>query len=244
MRTMIGYSIWCKRDMLAWLLSGVVENFEPANTEFAIHFDSCDDGSQESYNRMRDFWLVNRGFKDHVLSSDVETREVGGHNALLKLFMASQCDTLIVAQDDQRFESPYACHIEKLSLEIPNLGVIGGRDGYEAGYGQFTGSRWSESAGIEKIGVGEVRERSYLNSGPITYNRNLVEKVGFLDEEFCSFYIWDDYGARAKKAGLRNFVVGSDITHAKFGHMKNTWWYDGNQSAKDSARLRMKHGLG
>lgn len=245
MRHMLGYSVWNKVDMVTWLLTGIVDNFSPENTEIAFHFDSCADGTIESFDAQVPYWLLKNGWQPqhiHKVVSTTETREVGGHNKLIDVFMASTCDFLLVAQDDQHWNLSPCSRLEELHMAYGDrLGLIGGRDGYDANYGRFIGSLWSESAVPQRLQHGEWAERPYQNSGPNIYNRRLIEKVGKLDEAFRAYYVWDDYGHRALQQGFVNGILGMNVTHAKFGRVKATVWE--SSSGADRARLTAKHGI-
>lgn len=244
MKLLVGYSVWNKVDMISWLLEGVSQNFDPATTDVAFHFDDCTDDSIEAFDSMVPYWLLKRGgFKPeqvHKIVSAVEVREVGGHNKLLRLALEKGCDNMVIAQDDQRFNKPLADIIFHNARVLSTLcGVFTGRDAYDACYTNFTGSAWSESPVQHRLTHGMVVHKPYMNSGPIVYNANVLDKVGFLDEHYRAHYVWDDYGARAHKAGLINGVIGMDVIHAKFGRMKATTWVD---SSADLARLHALHG--
>jgi len=249
MKYLLGYSIWNKVDMLSWLMEGAVNNFSPQDTELAFHFDSCSDGSTEAFDTMVDYWLILRGGwkheQIHKLISTTETREVGGHNRLIDLFLTLNADILIVAQDDQHFLKPVTPCLDALYAALaplgPPLGIVGGRDAYDRGYANFTGSKWSESAVQRRVEHGEFVALPHMNSGPVCYTRAVIEKVGKLDEGFRAYYVWDDYGERARKAGFVNGVMGMDLIHAKFGRMKATEWCD--YSGQDRARITTKHGF-
>lgn len=245
MRHMIGYSIWNKVDHIVWLLEGIASHFDPAQTEVAFHFDTCEDGSIEAFDTCVTYWLLNRGWKPehvHKIVSTTVTHEVGGHNRLIDRFMASNCDFLTVAQDDQHFNGSHVASLESLAARYGSrLGLVGGRDGYDWGYQRFVGSLWSESAVQQRLQHGEWAERPYQNSGPNIYSRQLIEKVGKLDEKFTAFYVWDDYGHRSKNLGFVNGILGMNMTHAKFGRMRASVWNDA--SGADLARLRALHGL-
>ena len=245
MKILIGYSVWNKVDMIAWLLSGIQEHCDPAKCDIAFHFDACTDDSVAAYDACMCYWLTIRGKwkmdQCHKLISPTEVRELGGHNRLLRLFMEGNYDMCLVAQDDQRFEAPIIAPLETLLDRYGDkLGIVGGRDAYGKGYNNWTGSRWSESPVTRRVCHGEFVELPYMNSGPVVYTRKVVEQVGYLDEEFRAYYAWDDYGQRAINAGFKNGVMGMDVTHAKFGRMKATEWCD--WSSRDLARRQAKHG--
>jgi hypothetical protein len=249
MRHVIAYSVYNKVDMIAWLLDGVVRNFNPKTTEVVFHFDVCADDSIKAFSSMTDFWLTNRGFKWRVLVADQtkpQLREIGGHNAILRYCIdATDAQFITIAQDDQHFNQPVEEHIEALAKAFGDkLGMIGGRDGYDWGYHRFTGSFWSESALQERLKHGEWRERPCMNTGPLVYNRKVVEAIGYQDENFVAYYAWDDYALRAIKAGFINLVLGMDVTHAKFGRVSPTWWaVTGENAAHDMALVKAKHQL-
>lgn len=246
MNYVIGYSVWNKRDMLSWLLDGIHDVFTPDNTTVVFHFDACSDNSDRVFDSLADFWLVRRGWpkeKIHKLVSDVEVRELGGHNNVIDWFMTNQPqDFLIMAQDDQRLTADPRPHLERLAAQYGNrLGLIGGRDGYGMNYSNFTGSMWSESQVQRRVRHGEFVPLPYQNSGPNVYNPNLINRVGKLDPEFRAYYVWDDYGHRAMQLGFVNGVMGMDLIHAKFGICTATQWCD--YSGQDMARRQAKHGF-
>jgi len=247
MRFTLGYSIWNKVDMLTWLLEGIVANYSPTNTDIVFHFDACVDQSETVIDMLIPYWLHQRGkwAPEQItkLVSATEVRELGGHNRILTHFMERQeNDFCIIAQDDQHFLSTPCPFLEKVAATYGDkLGLIGGRDAYTANYTNFTGSMWSESNVKRRVRHGEFVPLPYMNSGPVVYNRNLVSKVGYLDDGFLAYYVWDDYGARAHKLGFVNGVMGMDLIHAKFGRAMGTTWLS---SAADLNRLRSKHGWG
>ena len=249
MRHVVAYSVWNKTDMISWLLDGIVRNFDPKDTEVVFHFDVCSDDSIVAFKSMTDFWLTLKGFKFTLLIADQngpEIREVGGHNAILKQCIANtDAQFITIAQDDQHFDLPITSYVEDLAKRYgEKLGMIGGRDGYDWGYGRFTGSSWSESALEERLAHGEWRERPCLNTGPLVYPRKVVETIGYQDEEFVAYYVWDDYALRAIQAGFVNGVLGMALTHTKFGRVKSTWYAaTGDHSAHDIARVKHKHNL-
>ena len=248
MKYIVAYSVWNKIDMLTWMLEGITENFNPADTEVVFHFDVCSDDSIIAFHALKDYWLARLGFKHKILVADQkgpQLREVGGHNKILHYMMEeTDAQSVIIAQDDQRFNQPIVAHLDKLDQHYGNrLGVITGRDGYYWQFQKTAGSFWSDTYPPVQIRLahGEWQERPCMNTGPLVYNRNVVSKVGYQDELFWAYYSWDDYALRAKNAGFVNGVLGMDITHAKFGRITSTWLSP--HSNEDLARLKQKHSL-
>jgi len=235
--------------MMAWLLEGVQQHFDPGTTDVVFHFDACEDGSQEAFNSCYPYFLLQHGWKQeqvHALASPKVVGELGGHNAILDLFMAENYAMCLIAQDDQHFTANPA-HFLKIQLNKfgDRLGIIGGRDGYDVGYSNFTGSHWSASNVQRRVCHGEFVPLPYMNSGPIAYTRKVVERVGKLDPEFIAYYVWDDYGHRARKLGFVNGVMGMDLIHAKFGRIKASVesFIGGQAAAHDLALRQAKHGF-
>lgn len=267
MKIFLGYYIWCRSDMLAYLLDGIVENFDPDTTELGFVFDQPLDGVDEAFKHMHDFWLQYRGFKFKPCAPgfvadrpfkyttfipEREVREVGGHNILLRHFMEhTDCDVMVAPQDDIRFNRPIHAELKALVEKYgPSLGVVGSRDGYSNfGYADMASSFWSRSSPPPKLLLqhGEYAERTMMNSGPISYPRHVVERAGYLDEDFTAWFVWDDYGTRCAAAGLKNVILGMDVTHAPFGRQRKPWIYDtvGGQvhgyNGRDAARYAEKY---
>ncbi len=260
MKLYLGYPIFGKPDMLSWLMEGIIESFSPPDTELGFFFDTDHGGIDQAFEHMRAFWLHYMGkpelnastmpFKYEAWKTMTEVREVGGHNEILRRFLASDCDLCLIPQDDIRFLAPIKHHLEHLMKTVgPSLGMIGGREGYEEGFTNIAGSLWADSNPGPSLWLkhGEFAYRSMFNSGPVAYPRAVVEKVGLLDEEFTAWHVWEDYGLRCLAAGFKNVVMGMDVRHAKFGRQPRGWIYDTvddvphGYAARDRARFYQKH---
>lgn len=245
MKIFVAYTIWCKVDMISWLLEGITKNYNPQNTEIGICFDACTDGTEEAFNAMRKYWLDDRKYKTHTTRTDKEVTLVGGTNRLLKTFIEqTDCQMMLCPQDDQRLISNIEPDLQKLTTHYgPKLGGISGRDGFNEHGTNLVCADWSAANTTNRLKNGEWAERPYYNDGPIIYPRHLVDKIGYLDERFYGYYVWCDYGARATNAGLTNIILGMDITHAKFGRMPTSWLnIAGDKASEDLKLLNSKHG--
>ncbi len=260
MKLFLAYPLFGKADMLSWLMEGIVGNFSPTDTQLGFFFDTDYDRVDAAFEHMRDFWLHCMGkpecnlrtmpFKYEAWKTDRQVREVGGHNEILRRFLASDCDLCLIPQDDIRFLAPIKHHLENLIQQVgPTLGLIGGREGYEAGPANIAGSLWADSNPGPSTWLrhGEYAFRPMMNSGPVAYPRAVVEKVGLLDEEFIAWHVWEDYGLRCEAAGFKNVVMGMDVRHAKFGRQPVAWIYDTvdgvthGHAARDRDRFYLKH---
>jgi hypothetical protein len=237
MKYMVGCVVWNKVDMLCWLLQGVNNAF-PKGSHVVFVFDACKDDSVAAFTPLSGFWLHKKGYTSEAIVCEKEVREVGGHNLLMRRFMASDCDVLVVFQDDQHLLGPIVGLENVLAKHGDSMGVIGGRDGYNTGYGQFVGSVWSESTHCTaRLQPGQFAERFCINSGPVIYTKPLINKVGYLDENFVAFFVWDDYGVRALHKNFVNGVIGTNLIHAKFGRVPSTTFYTKEISIHDNNRI-------
>jgi len=247
-RYMVGYGIWNKQDMIGWLLEGV-GTYTPEATHVRFVFDSCVDDSEKNFDMLSSQIIKNVARTSHMVVSKEKlatvTHEYGLHNAILRHFMQeTDCDVLIIPQDDQRICGPMILRMEGLLDSYRDrIGLIGGRDGYERGLVGIVGSMWSESTLTARLQPGIWREATFLNSGPLIYTRKVVEKVGYVDTKYEHWYGWDDYCMRCRHVyGLMNVVVGTEIRHLKFGKVPGTTYYTDGSLARDYARFKSKWG--
>lgn len=250
---MIGYGIWNKQDMVGWLLEGIGANAqEVAHVRFV--FDSCVDDSERNFDGMHHQILLNPtpGERENRTAHVTVTKEssvdviheVGIHNALIRFFRdETDCDVLIVPQDDQRIVGPIILRVERLLNKCGgHVGLIGGRDGYLRGLGSMVGSEWSTSTLTERLRPGAWVERPYLNSGPLIYRRDVVAKVGNIDTAYEHWYAWDDYCVRCLQAGFTNMLLGTKVRHLRFGRTLTTTYYTDGSQQRDYARFKSKCG--
>src|SRR5689334_23065993 len=101
MKAMIGYGVFQKPDMVKWMESGIEENF-PSDTAIHWYLEAPD---HEMLMAMGDREF--RAGGGHIL-------EHGVHRYFIDVFMRSDCDVLIIPQDDNRFERPLIADLEKL----------------------------------------------------------------------------------------------------------------------------------
>lgn len=243
MKPMVGVGVFAKQDMISWILEGIATSFPPS-TPVRFFFEACTDKSLPNFQALAPKILP--GYSVSFDASSTHILEHGVHCQLIDTFMASDCDVLVVPQDDNKFcGDQLLLSIERVIATLgTSLGWIGGRDGYEVGYANMISSPFSTSDLTKtKIKIGEFAERSRLNTGPVVYTRPLVEKIGQPDLAFEGWYWWDDYSLRARQAGLKNVLLGMDCLHEKFGELQsNPTLNDPAMAARDLKRLTDRWG--
>ena len=242
-RYMIGYGVWNKQDMVGWMIDGVAE-WVPTAKHVRFAFDHCTDDSEMMFDMCAGKLLgsskvITKDSGPHVKD------EIGIHNALLRYFMEeTDYDVLVIPQDDQRFSGPVVPRLEPILHHLGDkVGVVGARLGYEFGLKDGISSQWGGGVDRANLPVGGWAECTYLNTGPVIYPRSTVEKVGYLDEQFEHWFIWEDYCARCKyDHGLTNVVVDIDMRHVHFGRRTGSSYYTDKSSTRDRKRMHEKWG--
>ena len=248
MKHMVGFTCWESSDRLCWLMEGVVANF-PAGSHVAFFFDACTDDSIDLFQSLRQYWLDPR-YTVHLMQSQTEIMNAKVEDQIMRRFMETDCDVLHILQDDQRLNSPQPQHVEALlaaESKAHKVGVIGGREGHVWMYQNFISSAWSTSdlcalPTSSRLPVGQWTPRPFINPAPVILPRQVIQEVGYYDPHMIVFYVTEEYCKRATDLGFTNYVLGTDITHVKFGRGKNSWNATRSDfSAHDLAYLRAKY---
>ncbi len=238
MKHLLCYGIWNKQDMVEWLLEGV-DRHTRNDVDLLFIFDNCTDDSITMYDRYVER-LPNR--KHIKIVSDKVLHEKGIHNKAIKYAVDNDYDVLTVYQDDQRMDNQTIDDFEAVISNFKcksDIGIIGGRDGYNANHVEMVGSEWSESTLIkQRLKKGEFIEIPFVNSGPVCYTHDTMLTIGQLPDFMSHFYLWDFYCCLCLDKGKVNGVMGTDLTHKKFGEITDSTYYtDDNTGEKDRKAL-------
>ncbi len=243
---MIAYGVWNKVHMIRWFLEGVAKHASDVDV-VAFFFDGCVDGSEVEFDAVAKE-LLPASIRLIKARSEHEVDELATHNALMRVLIDdTDCDAMLIFQDDMRLERAIHHDLDGLMERYGDkLGYVGGRDGFGPGLSNFLSSVWSESIlAKRRLVPGEYIECRSLNIGPVAYTRNVIEQVGLNDDRFAYAWWYCDYCARCEEAGLTNILLGTGVTHKKWGPTPagGTWTkhYDSaDDSAADQALLHKK----
>lgn len=161
----------------------------------------------------------------HTLFHKKEMFEHHCNNTMIKYFMEkTNKDALVVLHEDMLINGfSLLSDLDKLISKEDNIGLIGGRDGFDWDYLNMHSSPFSVSEKSNKIKIGEWKNVKLLNFGPVVYTRKTIEKLGYLDADVYKYaYAEQDYCCRALSKNMNNFVIGMDIIHEKFGNLNKT----------------------
>lgn len=181
----------------------------------------------------------------HVLKHDTEMFEHHCNNTLISYFLDNtEADALIVLHEDMLINGySMFSDLDKLLSTESNIGFIGGRDGFNWGYGDMYSSPFSLSQYQHLLKIGQYQKVNLLNFGPVVYTRDTVNTIGMMDAQSYKYaYADQDYSFRALSRGFNNYVIGMDITHEKFGNLAQTQpWFSKEGDgviARDLATLK------
>lgn len=170
--------------------------------------------------------------------SDKDLFETKANNEILRYFMSeSENDVIALFQDDIVLkDSHFKEKIAAVIKSIPNLGLMGGRSGFELRSVKFPEqpvdkvSNWEHKADQYGLVLAEEQisymKRTFLNRGPIVFTRDLINKVGYLDEAYYPQWGDDlDYCARCKfQHNLENVVFECDVeSKLEWGTMRKSY---------------------
>lgn len=209
MKAYVGQGVYCKPDMIPWMASGIAENFPP-ETVVDWYLEAPDKDTIDAMGSTPFEYSP-----EHIL-------EHGCHRHFIQRFMATDCDVLIIPQDDNRFQRPLLPDLQKLwDIYGTDLGWISGRDGHGFGYSDMVCSPFSDSNATKlALPIGEHREVMMMNTGPVVYFRHVIQTVGPPDPNM-PWYWWSDYSLKCHSAGLNNILLSMDCLHEKFGRIGN-----------------------
>lgn len=216
----IGYTIHNKAHLIPQILDGLKESFGPLDEKVFLMDNCTDDSLTVTMNEAndRDMNVVCLNFTNRG-----DMYEIEANNELLHYLMNETAgDVFVLFQDD------IVAHDPKIKEKIFNIigqekehGLMGGRSGYHLISTQYPEvpkdrvSNWEHKDGQYgyRLKDGEYRVRTFLNRGPLVFTRELIKKVGYLDEDYYPQVCDDlDYCARcAFKHGLKNIVFQCNV---------------------------------
>lgn len=228
MKFSVGYTIFNKKHLLPKIVFGINEAFNEAD-EIIFLFDDCTDGSIEEFQKLSGYLPS----KPKIIIEHEDLYEIKANNRILR---ESSGDFTILFQDDiVNFDKALKNKVLDIAKHYKhNLGLMGGRSGYELTSNPtfpeksyYRVSNWEhlDKQYGERLPDGAYAERTFLNRGPIVFSRDLINEVGYLDEEFYPLWGDDlDYCARAKfKFGKTNIVFECKVeSQLGWGALRNS----------------------
>lgn len=187
-----------------------------------------------------DYWILmaDNGSEDGSVEAvrekhpEVEILELGrnlgfagGNNAGMRRAFAEGADYVHLINNDTAVEPDYLKELVAALEADPQAGTAGSKIMYHSEPERiwFAGGKinWlrnkGEHIGLDQIDEGQhdrLGEVGYLTGCSLLIKREVLEKVGFLAEDYFLYYEDADYSLRVKRAGYRNlYVPTSKIYH-------------------------------
>lgn len=243
MKIFLHYTIWNKGTHVPWLVNGIRQTF-PYGTELDFVMDNCtDDSRQNLINCIQSItgFPSLGNYKVRVFTGTKKYRWPNTNDAIER-FMQSDCDLFVSPQDDQKLQNPFLMNdlFELYRREgIDSVGIVGMRDGIDFA-GKMHSSPFSTSKADHYLRPGEYRQVQIVNDGPICLSKQTVQKVGVFDTQFWAHYNDNDYCFRCESAGLKNFVMGCELVHEKWGNVQASEVWSQEFSTHDYTVYRKK----
>ena len=234
MKFYVHYTWWNKETHMNWVLDALMY-FDDLIID--IVFDNPKDNSLDYLLKHR----INNKHKVVYFISDKKLRWPNTNDAIER-FMQTDCAVFFSPQDDMKVQDKFIFkNLAALYATEPNVGLVGMRDGVFDG-SQYFSSCHSPSGGRERIWLrsGEYKHVEFVNDGPIAVHRNTIKKAGLFSTEYWAHFSDNDYCFRCNALGLKNFVMGAEIVHEKWGKVSQSEVWNKDYSDHDWEVYRRK----
>jgi hypothetical protein len=141
-----------------------------------------------------------------------------GNNIGIREALKFQADYILLLNDDTVVAPDFLDALLETAETIPDAGIVGPKIYYfdEPQKVWFAGARFDyETCMLTTPGSGllddgsrsEPLESDYITGCALLIKRQVVERIGLLDERYFLYWEDVDWGLRTKKAGFKNVVV-------------------------------------
>ncbi len=207
-------NILCLTDCISSLSKIRYTNFDI----FVVH-----NGPKDSF--LRD---ALRPYSQHIkeiIDTGSNAGFAAGNNIGIREALKYQADYILLLNDDTVVAQDFLDTLLEAAETTPGAGILGSKIYYfdEPQKVWFAGARFdyetcmltTPGSGLLDAGLSsEPLESDYITGCALLIKRQVVERIGLLDERFFLYWEDVDWGLRAKKAGFRNFVMSrSHIWH-------------------------------
>ncbi len=188
-----------------------------------------DNASEEAdFNNLNSYYTTNLSPTKgaFVIRGEQNLGYSGGNNIGIKKALENGADWVLLLNNDTWVESLFIEHLKaKLGGKEGIVGLVideGNRVAY-AGQIQWlkptlihtTPLNGVSPQVIHKDGNNAIQWRCYVIGGAMAIQKNVFEKIGFLDEKYFLYFEDADFTIRAKKAGVRvNFLSEIKVQHS------------------------------
>ncbi|MGL5084501.1 MAG: glycosyltransferase family 2 protein [Clostridium sp.] len=173
-----------------------------------------------------DYELLSKesGFKLFKLEENIGF--AGGNNVGIKYAMDDKCDYVLLLNNDTVVEENFLCKLVETAEMDKTVGVVGGKIFYfndkktiwyaGAKINSFSGK--TEHDGVNSKDLPEFsikKETDYITGCMMLVSKEVLEKVGMMDDSYFLYYEETDWSVRIKKAGYKLIYNPESIIYHK-----------------------------
>lgn len=195
---------WNQKELLEGCLASIKDHTQYSNFNAIVVDNGSADGSIEMVRR--EFPWV------ELIENKMNMGYAKANNQGLKHALKEKADYMFLLNNDTRvIQNDWLMRMVEIAQADPDVGIVGCKLIYPDGRIQHAGGR-IDFMGNFHYGEGkpddgtfdETREVDYVTGAAFMIKRELLQKIGLLDEGFAMAYFEDaDYCARAKLAGYK-----------------------------------------
>jgi GT2 family glycosyltransferase len=198
-----------KNDTIECLRS--VRQIDYSNYDVIVVDNDSNDDSAEA---------ISKNFPEATL---IETTRnlgyAGGNNVGIRFALAKEADFILLLNNDTIVDSQLLNKFLEATIMIPDAGIFGAKIYYysEPEKIWYAGAKWdNESFKFRHLGKGKVddgksfntiTETDYASGCAIFIKADVLNKIGLLDEKYFLNFEEADLCFRARKAGLKSYLV-------------------------------------
>jgi len=189
-----------------------------------------------------------------IISNAENLRFAGGNNVGIEYAIKHGADYILLLNNDTEVASDFLGELVNAAESSKNIGMVGPKIYYYYDQNRiwFAGGKiefwkgWISHIGIREIDHGQynsTRDVGYLTGCCLLIKREVIEKIGKLDERFFIYGEDADWCVRASRAGYKLVYVPSSVIWHKVSSSSggNLSWYKNWNKLKSQLRLMARY---
>ncbi len=238
-----------KNDTLECLRS--LQSVTYPNFRILVVDNASSDGTTEA---------VRQSFQNvEVIRNETNLRFAGGNNVGIRHAMSKQADYVLLLNNDTVVEMGFLSELIATAERDPDIGMVGAKIYYHddptpQGTSRiwFAGGKiewwegWISHVGLRQLDRGQfesVEETDYITGCCLLVKRQVIEKIGFLDESYFMYGEDADWCIRAMRAGYKLTVqpkakLWHKLSVSSGGHLS---WFKNWNKLKSNLRLMWRY---
>lgn len=218
-------------DCLASLRNIKKDNFKL--TIVVVDNGSADGSVSEIQNSK--FKIQNDNLKFRIIANKENLGFAGGHNIAIKYALEKGADYVLLLNNDAYVDRNFVTELFKIGEKDKNVGILSPKIYFAPGF-EFHKDKYSENErgkiiwyaggemdwanvigyhrGVDEIDKGrfdETEETEIATGCCMMVRKEVLNKVGLLDDKYFLYYEDSDLSIRAKKAGFKTMYVPKSI---------------------------------